>query len=139
METLLLLHFKRDPNGLLALSAGWESLFLRDELQREGTVFQLFLPELPNGYELLEEIGTYHPSRLILCADGENQAVVTGFLSFLNKAAPGLEAKIVHVGPPAPWNSTARWGCPSPYAWAQTAFPAPFRSQRKMFRLSCAF
>ena len=101
METLLLLHFKRDPNGLLALSAGWESLFLRDELQREGTVFQLFLPELPNGYELLEEIGTYHPSRLILCADGENQAVVTGFLSFLNKAAPGLEAKIVHVGPPA--------------------------------------
>ena len=49
MKKLLLLHFCKDENGLMTLGATWDSLALKQLLGQKASVFQLFIPYLPNG------------------------------------------------------------------------------------------
>lgn len=100
MKKILLLHFCKDKNGLMTLGITWDSLALKQVLGQNANVFQLFFPHLPNGYELLEEIATYHADEILLFQDTNNRNFVQSFNAFLNYAAPQLHFVVFDIEGP---------------------------------------
>ena len=101
MKKLLLLHFCKDENGLMTLGATWDSLALKQLLGQKASVFQLFIPYLPNGYELLEEISAYHADEVLLCQDTTNRYFIRSFNAFIKNAEPQLRVGVCDMESPA--------------------------------------
>lgn len=113
MKRLLLIEFYREGNGLYSLKNSIDPGVLKSEFGEDYEIITPQMTELPNPYELIEELLSYSPDIICFMANKANSAVTDSFIALISREYPEIECRtrssediLTEMDDSALWNGT---------------------------------